>query len=197
VATATASGSLLLVFRACASDLLGLGSYCGPHSQCAPSVQQQSPAQPNMGGKPSVPAVDPKVAEDGVRAALTKAYESSLAIQQCKDAAKVQEWIDEYYTPKAVFIRPSGNPMGLDMMKGMWVSEDVVSKASELKAIESVNVFCRGTAATVVCECCPPACIFRVAHFFVSHIWAQTFLRLTRRTACFSPCTSYDAVYVL
>ena len=105
-----------------------------------------------MGGKPSAPAVDPKVAEDGVRATLTKAYESSLAIQQCKDAAKVQDWIDEYYTSSAIFIRPSGNPMGLDMLKGMWVSDDVVSKASELKAIESVNIFCSGRAATVVYE---------------------------------------------
>ena len=49
-----------------------------------------------MEEKPSMPAVDAKVAEDGVRATLTKAYESSLAIQQCKDAVKVQDWIDDW-----------------------------------------------------------------------------------------------------
>ena len=59
-------------------------------------------------------------------------------------------WLDGYYTADAIFIRPSGNPMKLDVLKTMWTSESVSSTCSELVEFESCKVFADGKAAVVI-----------------------------------------------
>jgi hypothetical protein len=67
-----------------------------------------------------------------------------------KTAAAWAATFDKYYVPTCQVIRPSGNPMSLDMYKGMMASEDVVLTSSELLSIDDVKIFGGGNAAVAV-----------------------------------------------
>ena len=67
-----------------------------------------------------------------------------------KEEASVQQMFDKYYLPDCSIIRPSGNPMGLPMYKGMLLSDDILMESDELLSIGDVKVFAGGSAAVAV-----------------------------------------------
>ena len=50
------------------------------------------------------------------------------------------KWVRTYCSPNLLWIRPSGNPMGLGMFKGMWSSGKLSDASCTLVSIDSVQL---------------------------------------------------------
>ena len=80
--------------------------------------------------------------EDDIKAFLGEQIAAAHALP--KDEAAIAAHFDKYMLPDFVAIRPSGNPLTLDMWKGMKMSEDVVSESDELVSVDSIKMLADG-----------------------------------------------------
>lgn len=86
--------------------------------------------------------------EDKVKAVITECAKEGFAAAKNKSAEQFDAFWAKYYASDDItVIRPSGNPMGKEMWKGMFTSTDVVMESSELKSIDSTRIFAGGNAA--------------------------------------------------
>lgn len=65
------------------------------------------------------------------------------------DVAKFDAMWDKYYAPKAVIIRPSGNPMDRELWRSMITATDIVFESSELVSFDSCTLLAGGKVASV------------------------------------------------
>merc|ERR1712118_289839 len=66
-----------------------------------------------------------------------------------KDGAKFDAMWAKYWSPNAVVIRPSGNPMDEATWKAMITSDDIDFHSSECVSFDSASIFADGRAAAV------------------------------------------------